>query len=301
VAGAGNLSDGLGDALRDALDDALRDAPLQANEQRQFQSFWLGRGTLVHALYALSGLAGREADVMDVAAVRETQGQQPVCQPAPPGELAPMGSVRAGVGLGAGVVAGLAALAPNGSVAALGSPGELGHLLTLFAATTDAAVRSVALEGLLAVYVRGEAARGLASRQGAATEVVRGRLGFTREFRRWCNAAPTECVYEYVMPWHLRGSVHELRCAGGEDPAAQAWLRQSFGAVHDGGHIRALCRLQEPTLRSLAVLVHGMRFMLRATGGWGRDVVFDPRDPQHPRDPPPEARSLFWPLVAFRT
>jgi hypothetical protein len=269
---------------------------LVAGETRVLHNYWIGAPGALHALYALEQFSDASPDVMDVAAVRNTTGQLPACQAAPPDKLVVQGTVSAAVGLGAAVVASMAPLAYNSTstastVSPLSSPGELGHLLSLWAVAVDDAVRSVQLQGLLAVYVRGEAARGLERQR--ATQLVKGKLDFTRTFRRWCNARPNECVYEYLRPWNLAGNVLELHCPDtGPDAGAAAWIRQSFGAVHDAGHVAALCQLQRRESRvSLLVLVHSMRFMLRATGGWGRDVVFGGQ----------QSESVFWPLVGFVT
>lgn len=274
---------------------------LVAGETRVLRSYWVGSPGTLHALYTLEQFSDATPDIMDVAAVRNTTGQIPACQAAPSDEVVVMGTVSAAVGLGTAAVASMAPLVYDSTSTAetvdpLSSPGELGHLLSLWAVAVDDAVRTVTLRGLLAVYVRGNAAldfqNALIQRQ-SATQLVNGQMDFTRAFRQWCNLRPHECVYEYLRPWNLADNVYELHCPdAGPDASAAAWIRESFGAVHDAGHVAALCQLQQRESRaSLLVLVHSMRFMLRATGGWGRDVVFGGQ----------QSESIFWPLVGFET
>jgi hypothetical protein len=277
---------------------------LVAGETRKLHSYWVGSPGVLHALYALEQLSSSFSDVMDVAAVRNTTGQQPACQAAPPDRLAVMGTVSAAVGLGAAVVTAMQPLIYDSTSTAstdtaLSSPGELGHMLSLWAVASDDAVSKVSLRGLLAVYLRDDAAvylNRVPTWRKDVMQVVRGRLDFTSAFRAWCNRFANECVYEYLRPGDLAGNVLELQCpATGPDVGAAAWIRQSFGAVHDAGHVAALCQLQKRESRaSLLVLVHSMRFMLRATGGWGRDVAFWKSGVR-------PSTSTFWPLVEFET
>ena len=105
--------------------------------------------------------------------------------------------------------------------------------------------------------------------QSHAAAAVNGSLDFRHDFRAFCLASP-DCQYEYVLANpRLHGFFLLADCSYPEQDRARAWIRASFGAVHDGGHVAALCTHLEGRARAYAaVFVHTLRYL--AARGWDR-------------------------------
>lgn len=278
---------------------------LLPGQARVLRSYWEGSSDLVHAFYTLHDPENPEnpenvtdvrdtTDVMDIAAVRNVSGQDLACQPAAAASTVNLGSVRAGVGLGGQVASSLLALSTGQP--APSTSGELGQLVTLSAEAVDTAVQHIAMQGVLAVYVRDLAKDGFQEEWVQnATHTVQGILDFTPEFRAWCHGIPDLCVLEYLARHSLYDNVKEVDCSG---PAtilsAQRWIQRSLGAAHDGGHVQALCQNVQGLLnqhrQSLPVLLHTMRFLDRRGAGW--NAYADASG--HP------TQTVIWPLFQFK-
>lgn len=93
-----------------------------------------------------------------------------------------------------------------------------------------------------------------------ATELRAGNLGFRPAFRAWCRAH--ECQYEYLHI-DLRGrSMFAIpECTDARKTAAREWIQTMLGAVHDAGHVDAVCaRLAQHSLASGAVLLNTLAY-----------------------------------------
>lgn len=110
---------------------------------------------------------------MDVAAVRNSDGQHQACQTMEEEHFIHMGTISAAVGLGDQAVDNMTLISYNSTIS---SPGELGHLPTLFPEPFDTVVHTVSMRGLFVVYLRGQAASQLSQVRQTVTRSARGRL-----------------------------------------------------------------------------------------------------------------------------
>lgn len=246
---------------------------LGPNDAASSVTFWESARD-VQRLTALFHLARRKPsdntlvmDVMDVAAVRDVRELRALCAPdlvTPRNTLFASASVWAVPGLGSAAVARL-----QRGGAPVASTGQLGRLVTFFAATESAGAVAMQLDTLLAAHVT----TGSSSLDNAITErqetadFAQGTVDFAPEFRAWCLARPKECMFEYIHVFPGHDNFFELAaCGADEKQQAVAWLRMNFGTVHDAGHVDALCALvREHAQRSRpstasAVLLNTLRY-----------------------------------------
>jgi hypothetical protein len=101
-----------------------------------------------------------------------------------------------------------------------------------------------------------------------ATAYEGGALDFRYGFRQWCRApdVPVKCVYEYLHLDSRGRTMHVVGCSDAGRAAARAWIRATLGAVHDGGHVDALCaRVAAARHRALGVLVNTLAYVARGS------------------------------------
>jgi hypothetical protein len=227
-----------------------------------FAAFWRGADTLavVRLFYALR----TGDDIMDVAAVRNVSLLEPVCTPHRRTSVVQLGFVDAAAGLGAHVVEAMhrlhAAAEPTRT-----TRGELGSLVTFVAEAYSPDVTDIRVKTVLAAHT--SAAVALAVMQNA-TAYEGGALDFRYGFRQWCRApdVPVKCVYEYLHLDSRGRTMHVVGCSDAGRAAARAWIRATLGAVHDGGHVDALCaRVAAARHRALGVLVNTLAYVARGS------------------------------------
>lgn len=198
-------------------------------------------------------LDGGNGNIMDIAAVRNVSTLEPVCTPTLSLVSFERGFVEAAAGLGAEAI-------ERGTVTGLYTHGELGTLLTFFGFASDPAVTSVIPHSALAAHVTQATTTAMTMQVPNATELRAGNLGFRPAFRAWCRAH--ECQYEYLHI-DLRGrTMFALAdCSSDQKRAAKSWIVNTLGAVHDAGHVDAVCeRLAQHSLASGAVLLNSLAY-----------------------------------------
>ena len=228
-------------------------------------SFWRGTSDTVQVFFTLVR-GTHTASTMDIAAARNVSGLPAMCEPLPVAVTISRGVVHAAAGLGAHIIYGMQRLG-NATAALETTHGELGNLVTFIGQTTSSMTAVVTPRAVLAVYTKNNA-----DLSGVANIVTNyGDLDFTHAFRQACLST-TDCQYEYLLKNPAVLAYHVLSdCSGSAQDAARQWIRMSFGAVHDAGHVNALCaRMQAPrgdgqVYPVKAVLVHTLRY-LRARG-----------------------------------
>jgi hypothetical protein len=224
-------------------------------------TYWLGSGERVEVFLTLEPTAASSPTAMDVAAIRNVSGLPFACYEAPAAARLEAVGVYVVTGLGADAVHRMQRVR-NASLPS--THGELGNLVTLFGVAAYPEVPRVRAHTVLAAYARSPAAAEQASHAAAA---VNGSLDFRHDFRAFCLASP-DCQYEYVLSNpRLHGFFLLANCSDPEQGRARAWIRASFGAVHDGGHVAALCAHLEGQARAYAaVFMHTLRYL--AARGW---------------------------------
>jgi len=231
-------------------------------------SYWQA-GAHVDTVKVIFHLAmlGQEHNVMDVAAVRDVRHFVLMCVPPELPATFDAGLVWSAAGLGAEAVfrmrQGAEALAHAGT-----AHGKLASLLTFVAESLIAGAPSVSLNRVLAAHVRTPAGR---DRLATATESKLGAVDFSFAFRSWCLSVPRECAYEYLWVHPASTNFFQMRtCSPAEQAQAVQWLRANFGAVHDAGHVAAVCARKLALLPylSMAVLVNTMKHTSRERNRW---------------------------------
>jgi hypothetical protein len=251
---------------------------LRANETVAELSLWQAGAALpvLKALFTLED-AGDSGDVMDVAAVRDTSGLQPLCAPGAHAAEYFVGEVWTAAGLGEAAVSRMrpqrAGPASSGALR-----GKLASLLTCIAERRVLGAGTLALQRVLAVHLRGAAPP---AELANATALVGGVRAFTFGFRQWCLAAPATCHLEYLavapgLPPNLFVLSH---CDAPQQAAAVQWLRANYGVTHDAGHVAAVCAQQDAMepFGSVAVLINTMKYTSRRLARW--DTFQDPAAP----------------------
>jgi hypothetical protein len=183
----------------------------------------------------------------------------PLCVPETRETRFDVGTVVATTGLGQAAVYALSTV----HAATQNTHGEVGSIFTFVAQAVDAYPTVVSLHNLLAVYTKSSAAHANVTAFANATQMINGTLDFTYAFRHMCRQQHGDCAYEYFKIHDTYDTVHELTsCSTTAQDAARAWLTTNYGAVHDGGHVQAVCdRINSHADRNaLAVFVHALRF-----------------------------------------
>lgn len=223
---------------------------------REIVTYWKGNSDLVSAFYTL--YMHQDSD-QDIAAVRNMSTIPPLCVPETHEARFDVGTVVATTGLGQAAVYALSTvLAPTQT-----THGEVGSLFTFVAQAVNSYPTVISLRNLLAVYTKSLAATANVTAFANATQMVNGTLDFTYVFRHMCRQQDGDCAYEYFKIHDTYDTVHELTsCSTTAQDAARAWLTTNYGAVHDGGHVQAVCdRINVHADRNaLAVFVHALRF-----------------------------------------
>ena len=252
-----------------AGDAGAADVQLEANATLSLLSWWEAGAALpvFKALFTLQQ-ADDEEDVMDVAAVRDTQFLQPLCAPAVHAAEYFVGEVWTAAGLGEAAVARMrpqtAALDAGGRPAF----GKLASLLTCVAERRVLGVRPLRLQRILAVHLRGPPPPHAVAN---ATVLLRGVRDFTFDFRTWCFAEPATCHLEYIAVRAGPANLFVLpSCNASHQEQAVRWLQANYGVPHDAGHVAAVCAHQDAMLpfQSASVLINTMRYTSRQLERW---------------------------------
>jgi len=241
-------------------------------QQLSVVSYWRAAAgvEIVKALYTL--LAGSDsALVMDIGAVRNVSALVAQCTPPVLDVVYQAGVVRVAFGMGRDEVHRMTPVPPEAP-----THGELGTLVTFLVQSTRAVHASVAFNAVLAAY--GNSPGTIAEMGGlwvstmvARSNDARRSRDFTPGFKTWCLQRPAECQYEYIR----NGTKHSnmrilLSCAADDRREARQWLETSFGVVHDGGHVDALCdsMAENTAYAPAAVMVNTMKFLYRGNRMW---------------------------------
>ena len=215
-------------------------------------------------------------DVMDIAAVRNTTYLTPLCTPKHQPKVYAVGFVMAVAGMGKDSIAQMYRLHDMSRAFSLPqvTRGELGSLITFIAQAYSPFVTSIAMKSVLASHLAGNTVvadvNGTLTSAAAlailnTTELHNGMLDFTYGYRQWCRSLGTyypgsACLYEYL---HYDTRDHSMfvlpDCNTPTKDAARAWLKSTFGVVHDAGQTEAICdkRARSSTL-TYAILVNSM-------------------------------------------
>ena len=225
-------------------------------------------------------------DIMDIAAVRNTTHLTPLCTPKHKSKGYAVGFVTAVAGMGADSISQMYRLHDMSRAFSLPQKtrGELGSLVTFLAQSYSPFVTSITMKSVLASHLAGktvvaDVSGNLTSPAALAilnaTELHNGMLDFTYEYRQWCRSLGTyypgsACLYEYL---HYDTRDHSMfvmsDCTTPIKDAARAWLKATFGVVHDAGHIEALCaKRAQSTTMTHAILVNSMAYLPKHNAIW---------------------------------
>jgi len=241
-------------------------------QQLSVVSYWrvVAGVEIVKVLYTLLADSDHVL-VMDIGAVRNVSALVAQCTPPVLGVVHQAVVVRVAFGMGRDEVHRMTPVPPEAP-----TRGELGTLVTFLVQSTRAVHTSVAFSTVLAAYgnspgMIAEMGSQWASMMVAHSNDARRSRDFTPGFKTWCLQRPAECQYEYIR----NGTKHSnmrilLSCAADARREARRWLETSFGVVHDGGHVEALCdsMAENAAYRPAAVMVNTMKFLYRGNRLW---------------------------------
>jgi len=241
-------------------------------QQLSAVSYWRAAAgvEIVKALYTLIADSDNSV-VMDIGAVRNVSALVAQCTPPVLSVVYQAGAVRVAFGMGRDEVHRMTPVPPEAP-----TRGELGTLVSFLVQSTRAVNASVRFSSVLAAYGNSPGTIADMGGQWASTMVARSNdarrsRDFTPGFKTWCLQRPAECQYEYIRNGTQHGNMHiMLSCSVDVRHGARQWLETSFGVVHDGGHIGALCDImtENAAYAPAVVMVNTMKFLYRGNRLW---------------------------------